>query len=126
MAHIVAFDLANPALAEKRKIEGLTVSHACHRPQCCNPSHLSLATLHANAAANRGRFDISGERHPKAKLKLQVVRAIKQLIAQELDNRQIISQIEEKYGAVVTTMTVTDIRRKRSWKEEPPADTFFA
>ncbi len=120
MAHIVAFDLANPVMAEKRKREGLTVSHACHRSLCCNPSHLGLAPLRENAAANRGRPDISGENHPSAKLSLPVARAIKQLIAQGLENRQIVNHIKEHYGAVVTTMNVTDIRRRRAWTNLSP------
>lgn len=120
MAHIVAFDLANPAMAEKRKKEGLTVSHDCHRPICCNPSHLSLATRRRNSAANRGRPDISGERHHKAQLIVPVVKAIKQLIAKGLENQQIVKHIKEHYGAAVATMSVTDIRRGRAWRELRP------
>lgn len=120
MAHIVAFDLAYPAMAAKRKKEGLTVSHACHRPLCCNPSHLSLAPIRENAAANRGRPDISGEQNHGAKLTLPIARAIKELIALGLENREILHRIKEGYGAVVTTMNVTDIRRGRTWRELPP------
>ena len=120
MAHILAFDLANPEMVEKRKKECLTVSHACHRPLCCNPAHLSLASPRENSAANRGRPDISGEHNHGAKLTLPVARAIKQLIALGLENRQILNRIEERYGAVVTTMNVTDIRRGRIWRELRP------
>lgn len=119
MAHIVAFDIANPALAARRVEEGLTVSHTCHNTLCCNPAHLKLATIRDNAAANRGRHDMSGESNPGAKLTANVAAAIRQHIANGLENRQVRDRIRSEFGVEVSSMNVTDIRRGRTWRHTP-------
>lgn len=119
MAHIVAFDMAYPTLAVRRLEEGLTVSHTCHNTLCCNPAHLKLATIRDNAAANRGRHDMSGESNPGAKLTASVAAAIRQHIANGLENRQVRDRIRSEFGVEVSTMNVTDIRRGRTWRHTP-------
>lgn len=119
MAHIVAFDLANPALAARRLEEGLTISHSCHNTLCCNPAHLRLATIRENAASNRGRLDISGESNPQAKIDSMTAGAIKRLIATGMENRAIRDQIKAECGVDVPPMVVADIRRGRTWRHLP-------
>ena len=119
MAHIVAFDLANPALVTRRLKEGLTVSHKCHNTTCCNPAHLSLSTIRENAAANRGRHDMSGESNSQAKIDSKTAGAIKRLIAEGMKDQDIRKRIKVKCGVEVTPMIVADIRRGRTWRELP-------
>ena len=116
MAHIVAFDLAYPILAIMRKADMLTVSHLCHNTLCCNPRHLSLATAQENSSANRGRPDLSGASNKQTKTPVRVVKAIKQMIAGGLENKEIISRIKANHGASISTMLVSDIRRGRAWR----------
>jgi hypothetical protein len=119
MAHIVAFDLAYPLLAIARKQEQLTVSHSCHNTLCCNPAHLSLATIEENSSANTGRPDMSGEANHQTKTPERIARAIKQLVAEGLENRAIVDRIMTEYGVAVSTMIVTDIRRGHAWRHLP-------
>jgi hypothetical protein len=116
MAHIVAFDLANPSLVQKRLEEGLTVSHSCHNSVCCNPAHLSLLTIRENSAANRGRHDMSGESNPRAKIDSTIAIQIKRLIAEGLSNADIRNRIKADSGIEVSSMIVADIRRGRTWR----------
>jgi len=119
MAHIVAFDLVNPALVTRRLKEGLTVSHKCHNTTCCNPAHLSLSTIRENSAANRGRHDMSGESNSHAKIDSKTAGAIKRLIAEGMKDQDIRKRIKVKCGVEVTPMIVADIRRGRTWRELP-------
>lgn len=44
-AHRVAFTLMKGAIPA-----GMTVDHVCHKPDCCNPAHLKLASKAENSA----------------------------------------------------------------------------
>jgi hypothetical protein len=116
MAHIVAFDLAHPELAKKREADGLTVSHTCHNTACCNPAHLKLATIRENAAANRGRQDISGEANSQSKITAAVAKGIKRLIAEGFGTMEIQQRIKAEFGAEVPRTIITDIKRGRTWR----------
>lgn len=115
-AHQVAFDLANPAQAKRRKAKKLTVSHTCHNPLCCNPRHLELLTLRENVRKNRGRAEVSGERNHQAKMPESVARRIVELIEKGVRSYHIVRAIEEEHACSVTVYQVTDIKRGRTWR----------
>ena len=114
-AHQVAFDLAFPRLAARRKSKQLTVSHRCHEPLCCNPAHLEVLTLRENINRNRGRKDMSGERNHQAKISAEVAGRIHELIAEGEKSTRILARVAAEKGVVVSLTQVTDIRRGRTW-----------
>lgn len=115
-AHHVAFDLAHPRLSRRRREGGLTISHRCHSPLCCNPKHLELLTLCENVRRNRGRANVSGERNHQAKITATVARRIIEMITAGDRTVDIVERIKHEVGAMVTVFQVTDIRRGRTWQ----------
>ena len=58
--------------------EGMEVAHSCGNARCCNPAHLRHATSAENKADKRLHgTNLVGERHPRAKLRLEQVKVIK-------------------------------------------------
>ncbi len=115
-AHQVAFDLANPSQAKRRKARKLTVSHSCHNPLCCNPRHLELLTLKQNVRQNRGRSNVSGESNHQAKMTEAVARRITELLQKGFPSSRIVSAIQEEHACAVTIYQVVDIKRGRTWR----------
>lgn len=89
--------------------ETMAVCHSCDNPRCVNPAHLWLGTAAENYAdmERKGRrFTSIGGLHPAAKLTEQQVLVI-------LGDPRPYSAIAADYD--VTTMTISDIKCRRSW-----------
>ena len=114
-AHHVAFDIAFPEKAVKRKAQRLTVSHRCHNPLCCNPAHLEIMSLADNVRQNRGRGVLCGENNHQARMAEVVARRILEMIQAGERTFRIVERINRESERPVTTFQVTDIRRGRTW-----------
>lgn len=101
-AHRFAYEIAFGPLPA-----GMMVCHHCDHPPCCNPAHLFAGTQDDNMAdmVAKGR-SLQGERHHKAKLRDDDVRAIL------ADDRMQI-EIAAAYG--VTQGLVGMIKRREIW-----------
>lgn len=115
MAHVLAFDLANPSLVRERREQHLTVSHECHNTLCCNPSHLVLRTREENSALNAGRPDLIGVNAHNSKITEEIARRIMQLIDQKKSNTAIQDVVKMEFN-VDAKNQIVDIRRGRSWQ----------
>jgi hypothetical protein len=89
---------------------GLYVCHACDNPPCVNPRHLWIGDDAANQRdkALKGRAP-RGERHHRAKLTADDVRAIRRLYPQS-------SQTEIAARYRMNQTVISDIVRGASWK----------
>ena len=87
------------------------VLHRCDNPPCVRPDHLFLGDDSANhadmAAKKRGTW---GEKNVHAKLTAEQVREIRLLLAAGHLHREIAT----RFG--ISRVTVSDIRRGKSWK----------
>lgn len=93
--------------------EGMVICHGCDVPLCVNPAHLFAGTMMDNMRDrdSKGRGGTArGSENRNAKLNEAQVREIRAAIAQGHDVRELGS----RYG--VSTHTIIDIRRSRSWK----------
>lgn len=90
---------------------GLVVMHTCDTPRCINPGHLRLGTYADNNLdkALKGRA-LYGERHPRAKLCLADVQAIR--VSTEPR-----AALAKKYGVGLTA--VARILTGRAWAQTP-------
>lgn len=88
------------------------VLHSCDNPICVNPSHLFIGNQNTNMAdkVEKGRQD-RGETHGMHKL------TEKQAIAIRQDPRKL-KEIAKEFG--VSIVTVSDIKRARSWSHLGP------
>lgn len=88
---------------------GMQVCHSCDNPRCVNPGHLWLGTNQENLTdmvrKGRSRKD-RGESSPAAKLSEAQVREI-------LATAEPHTKLAARFG--VTTMTISDIKCRRSW-----------
>lgn len=97
----------------KGEIPGdLCVLHSCDNPFCVNPKHLFLGTQSDNAndmwAKGRARPKTNlGEKHGMSKLTADLVRDIRS--SQE-------SGVELARRTGLTTTTICDVRKRRTWK----------
>jgi hypothetical protein len=97
---------------------GLMVLHSCDNRRCCNPDHLRTGTQKDNMQdrKERGSYNVGhtwnqGSKHSKAKLTEKDIPKIRQLLS---EGRLTHKQIASMFG--VTSMTIGDIKHKRSWK----------
>lgn len=99
--------------------EGLRVLHRCDNPPCCNPAHLFAGTQADNVAdmiskqrdlEGREKARRQGERHHKAQLSEDDVRAIRTQRGQG----RICREIAEDFG--VTREAVQSIVDRRKWR----------
>lgn len=91
---------------------GLCVLHRCDNPPCCNPAHLFLGTRSDNArdmwSKGRARPKSNlGAGHGNAKLTADLVRDIR-------SSKESGVALSQRLG--ITTTTVCDIRKRRTWK----------
>ena len=96
--------------------DGLLVCHTCDNPPCVNPDHLFLGTPSENMIdmvnKKRNKFPIQyGEDSPHSKLKTKNVLFIREKYS---TNRMSISQLSKMFN--VSTGTVYDVLKKRTWK----------
>jgi hypothetical protein len=91
--------------------DGLFVLHRCDNKSCINPEHLELGTHEKNVqdAVDRGRYKI-GSRHPNSKLSEDDVIKIRQMI-QDGEQNIVVARMFN-----VDKDTVSDIKRRKSWK----------
>lgn len=101
-AHRLAYALAHGPITQEQHI-----LHSCDQPLCCNPAHLSLGSQQSNMAEAVDRQRIArGARHSQAKLQESDIHAIR------ADTR-LQRLIAADYG--VSVITISDIKRRRSW-----------
>lgn len=102
-AHRVAYLLAKGPIGD-----GLMVMHSCNNKACCNPAHLQPGTAQQNTeAAYRDGLAVSGERHHRAKLTEQQVRAIR------ADGRR---QVDIAADHGVTQQVISRIKSQKIWR----------
>lgn len=91
---------------------GNDVCHRCDVRSCINPTHLFQGTRKENLADMRAKGrnnDPRGERHPKAKLTADDVRAIRAALAAGEGYRK----LGTRYG--VSRQSIADIKHGRHW-----------
>lgn len=103
-AHRFSYELAHGPIPA-----GAMVRHFCDNPSCVNPEHLLIGSAKDNKrdCMERGRH-LRGERHHKAKLTADDVRAIR--LSGERG-----AQIAARYG--VTKENVYAIQKRKIWKD---------
>ena len=103
-AHVAAYKTAHGDVAE-----GMCVLHRCDNRACVNPDHLWLGTRSDNnkdRASKRRSADVSGEKHPMAKLTENQVLSI-------LADTRPYKHIAAAYG--VDPSSVSNIKRRKNW-----------
>ena len=106
MAHRMAWEIAYGKIPD-----GLFVCHKCDVVACVNPKHLFLGTMAENMAdRNRKGRVATGERVGTSKLKIEQVREIRLLLADEIP----VKQIARKYG--LSPINISKIRDGKRWK----------
>jgi len=108
-AHRVAWELANGRPPPPRKYGpgGLVILHACDRPACVNPAHLSLGTQAENQkqATQRGR----GKPRGRASLTATDATEIKAALARG----ELQATIALRFG--VTPAAISHINTGKTW-----------
>lgn len=108
-AHRVAWTIACGVIPD-----GMLVLHTCDTPLCVNPAHLFLGTHKDNTAdmirKGRSKLNTSQGRNPNAKLDIQRVTEIRQLLAEGETHRNIAG----RYG--VTQASISYINTGKTWK----------
>jgi hypothetical protein len=97
--------------------EGFSVLHHCDNRKCINPAHLFLGTAQDNVddMDNKGRrvsAPMRGERHPRHKLSLSEVRAIRELSAKGHSRTELAEMFCISYP------TISRIVTNRGWVDE--------
>lgn len=90
--------------------EEMSVCHSCDTPACVNPAHLSLGTNaeNQNQKWDRNRGNVMfGENHYRARITAADVEAIRM----STEPQQVLAK---RYG--LTQPTISDIRRRKSWR----------
>lgn len=93
--------------------DGMCVCHKCDNPSCVNIDHLFIGSQKDNMRdrANKGRYDLRGEKNPSSKLKASDIIIIRNRIA----NSESCYKIARSYS--VTGETILNIKNGRSWKD---------
>jgi hypothetical protein len=109
LAHRYAYLLAAGSIPERYQ-----VLHACDRPECQNPAHLSAGTNAQNMADRNARArQARGERNCRAKLTAKDVHEIRQ-------SRDSNAALARKFA--VSHSTIAKIRTHKAWRllDAPP------
>lgn len=98
---------------------GLIVMHSCDNKKCVNPAHLSVGTHSQNVSDGYARGlakprDISGDKHPQAKINWDVVGTMRQLYADGMGPKA----IADKFG--LKRSLVVDVLNRRNWNKDQP------
>jgi hypothetical protein len=103
-SHRVSWEIFN----KKKVPSGMCVLHKCDNPNCVNPKHLFIGTVHQNVEDMmvKGRQAKGDDIHGSKLTPKQIIR-IKRMI------RKNYALIAEKYG--VTTETVSNIAKQKTW-----------
>lgn len=91
-------------------VAGQNVCHTCDNPSCVNPDHLYVGSIAENQAEKwaKGRGKVSyGEQHYSTDLTEDDVRFIRASQERQED-------LAKRFG--VTQTTISDIRRRKSWR----------
>ena len=110
-AHRAAWILGNGKVPKDREI-----AHRCLNLDCCNPTHLMVATPAQRCGLQPGRGrSVAGVRHPGVKLTATQVRQLRALVAKhpELTGKEIAA----RFG--LTTAWTNAIIRGEGWKTIP-------
>jgi len=108
VAHRVSYEIAHGVKLDSR----VTVCHACDNRICVNPNHLWLGTIGLNNADRhqKGRSrggSLKGNANPMSKLSEYDVREIR-------SSSDPLAVVAAQFG--IRFQTVSDIRRRRTWK----------
>ena len=108
-AHRISYFLANDGIPS-----GMLVRHKCDNPKCVNPNHLEPGDKRDNARdmVERGRATIRdqrGEKNGAAKLTLEQVSAIRQMVARGMRNTEIACQFN------VSHQLISRIKLGKAW-----------
>jgi hypothetical protein len=111
LAHRYAWTRVNGQLPEIDAYHGAVVMHTCDNRLCCNPAHLVVGTQRDNVydmdkKGRRINRQVSGEKHPNAKLTDDDIRAIR-------NDKRIHKLIAKDYG--VTRANISYIKRGIAW-----------
>lgn len=85
--------------------KGRVVMHKCDNPRCCNPAHLMLGTQSDNI-----QDMLSKDRSKSAKLTVEQVRSIKDLLATNKSR----GEIADLFGVSISTIAL--INSKKIWQ----------
>ncbi len=90
--------------------DGMQIRHQCDNRACVNPSHLLVGTITDNMAdRDRRQRTCRGDRHYRAKLNADSVRAIRA----QLSNGKTVREVAKSFG--VTDGCIHFIRVGRTW-----------
>jgi hypothetical protein len=90
--------------------KGMYVCHACDNVYCVNPNHLFLGTQKQNLQDMKAKGRSTwGERNPRAKLKMEQVVLIKEM----LKNKSPVKEIAEKFN--VSEGAIRSIKEGKNW-----------
>lgn len=92
--------------------EGQVVMHKCDNPKCCNPEHLMLGTQSDNM-----RDMVNKDRASSAKLKLEQVTEIRELLLVGLSR----AELANKYNVSVSTIALID--NNKIWANRETCNT---
>ncbi len=108
MAHRFSWEIHNGTIPD-----GLFVLHKCDNPPCVRPDHLFLGTKRDNIddAISKGRWGgpVPGSAHPFARLTEDAVLEIRRRLAAGEYGRDLAREF------AVGEMTISDIRRRKTW-----------
>lgn len=88
------------------------IRHLCNVPACVNPAHLALGTFAENALDARAAGTLRlGERHPRAKLTVEQVRAIREDWARGGESQRTIGL---RYGVTHSMVSAIILNKTRT------------
>lgn len=104
-AHRVSYEIHNGKINKN-----MVICHHCDNPSCVNPEHLFVGTQKENLLDRKlkGR-SVEGNKNGRCKLSDKDILAIKRLLAEKIDQRD----IAKSYGVAQTTISAINLNK--SW-----------